>query len=61
MAGYVRVEDLFVDSKPTSIAEDVRRQIFEERRRTILDPDVIRHQEDWGALAGKVVGGEGEG
>ena len=56
---YLRVEDFFKSPRKTTIAEDVRKQINEERERTVLDMSLLRQQEDWSFLADKVVGAEG--
>ena len=55
---YLRVSELFRNAKTTTISEDVRRQMEEEREKNILDEDLLRQQEDWSVLAHQVVGGE---
>jgi hypothetical protein len=59
MAGnYLRADDFFKNSRRTAIAEDVRRQIIEERRQSIIDVDLLRRLEDYSFLADKVFGAE---
>lgn len=56
---YMRAEDFFKSPRKTTIAADVRKQMAQEREKTILDMTLLRQQEDWSFLANKVVGAEG--
>lgn len=58
-ADYVRPEEFFRSAKPVDISRGLQEQIREQRRQTILDPQVVREQEDWSFLRDKVVGAEG--
>jgi len=58
MDKYLRADDFFKNARPTSIAEDVRRQIIEEGRQSIIDLDLLRRLEDYSFLADKVFGAE---
>jgi len=55
---YLRVSDLLVDGTPTSIADTVRENFRERRRREIIDMELLRQQQDWGYLSRQVVGAE---
>ena len=57
---YVRMNDLFRSAQKTSVPENVKTKMREERDRAILDMSSIRRQEDWSLLADKTVGAEGE-
>jgi hypothetical protein len=57
---YIRVDDFFIGSKKTTIAEDVRKQVTEENARDIIDRSALRRGEDWSYLGHRVVGAEGE-
>jgi hypothetical protein len=56
---YLRVDDFFKSPRKTTIAEDVRKQVIQERENTILNLTMLRQQEDWSFLSGKIVGAEG--
>ena len=55
---YLRVDEFMQDGETIDVAEQVRRETLEERRKTVLDLDAIREQETWSNLADKVVGAE---
>jgi len=57
--GYMRADEFFRNAQPTTILEDVRREMAEERARTLIDPYALRQMQDWSYLNGKVVGAEG--
>lgn len=56
---YVRAEDLFKSAQPTTIAQDVRAEIRRQNGDAVLDQEQLRRQEDWSAMANRVVGAEG--
>lgn len=55
---YIRVSELFRNAEPSTLAEDVRKELQNERAKSILDETLVRQQEDWSFLAHQVVGGE---
>jgi len=58
---YLSVSDLFRNARPTTLFQEVQRQLEEEREKNVLDKDLLRQQEDWSILAHQVVGGEARG
>lgn len=51
-------DEFFPSPRENHILEDIQRAIRESQK-SLLDEDQLRQQENWSALAGKVVGGEG--
>ena len=55
---YIRVNEFFRDAVATTITEEVRREIEQEKRRPIPMCEVLGHLCDWSYLARQIVGGE---
>ena len=46
------LQEIFVDSKPTTILSDVRAKMCDE------ESSIVREQEDWSLLSNQIVGHE---
>ena len=56
--GYITVDELFENLRPTSIAKDVSAAVAAEKRSKIIDEDQLRRDQNWSALGHQVVGAE---
>lgn len=56
---YLDVDEFFRGAPTCSVGRDVAREVQEERNKEIIDPYIIRYNQDFSDLASRVVGAEG--
>jgi len=55
---YVTADEFFDSPEPSTSFAEARRAFLQEADASLLDPTVLRSQEDWGFLANRIVGAE---